>query len=143
MFKNKLLLLAATLSAAAFAEYVHDLDDEDHLNEISMSGIILSNQNKKAFMKVSSNQSTGYSWIVDYDDCRDILEITSGYVTYENDDFAGAGGEEVFTLTAVGFGECDFRIAYARVWEFKTFRDHENSNGYTIKVPITVISGEE
>ena len=46
MFKNKLLLLAATLSAAAFAEYVHDLDDEDHLNEISMSGIILSNQNK-------------------------------------------------------------------------------------------------
>ena len=143
MLKN--ILLATTFSTV-LADYVHDLDDEDHLADIKSTGINLSNVNKEAFLKVSSNQSTGYSWIVDYDDCEDILDITSGYVTYEDDDSSfptGAGGEEVFTLTAVGYGDCDFTIAYARVWEFKSFRDHKNSNGYTISVPINVITQEE
>ena len=49
----------------------------------------------------------------------------------------------MFTLTATGFGQCDFTIAYARVWEFTTFRNHKNSNGYTISVPINVLSQEE
>ena len=143
MLKNKLILLATTLSAV-LADFVHDLDDEDHLADIQSTGINLSNVNKEAFLKVSSNQSTGYSWIVDYDDCEDILDITSGYVTYENDgnSFSGAGGEEVFTLTAVGYGKCDFTIAYARVWEFTSFKNHKNSNGYTISVPINVITQE-
>lgn len=49
----------------------------------------------------------------------------------------------MFTLTATGFGQCDFTIAYARVWEFTTFRNHKNSNGYSISVPINVLSQEE
>ena len=65
-------------------------------------------------------------------------------MSYEDTDaFSGAGGEEVFTLTAVGFGNCDFTIAYARVWEFTTFRNHKSSNGYTISIPIVVLANDE
>ena len=42
MNATKLLLLASTLSTT-FADYVHDLDDEDHLSEIMSTGINLTN----------------------------------------------------------------------------------------------------
>jgi len=70
---------------ATLAEFVHDLDDEDHLAEIASTGINLTNHedNKEAHLKVSSNQSTGYSWIVDHEDCDGLVDITSGYVAYD------------------------------------------------------------
>ena len=53
---------------------------------------------------------TGYSWIVDFESCAGIAEITSGYVEYEGDGASEIGGlgEEVFTITASGLGDCDF-----------------------------------
>ena len=41
-------------------------------------------------------------------------------------------------MTADGNGECDFRIAYARPWEFVSFEDYERQNGTIIKVPLRV-----
>ena len=104
----------------------------------------MSPQNKEVFMKVTSNNgSTGYSWIVD-DDCDQIVDIESGYVYYEpdtNDSWDVGYGEEIFTLTAKKYGECTFKIAYARAWEWTNFADFEETNGYIIQVPIYVLSG--
>ena len=48
------------------AAYVHDLDDEEHLNEITASGLIFSLANRETFLKVTSNNgSTGYTWVID------------------------------------------------------------------------------
>ena len=54
MFKNKLFVLAASF-ATVLGDYVHDLDDESHLADIQSTGVNLSNVNKEAFFKVSSN----------------------------------------------------------------------------------------
>ena len=81
-------------------------------------------------MKVTSNNgSTGYTWIIDHKECDGVAEITSNYAYYppENDDGFDVGyGEEVFTVTAAGKGECTFRVAYARAWEFVSFEDYAN-----------------
>jgi hypothetical protein len=63
----------------------------------------------------SSNGTTGFSWLVDRANCRAVLDITNGFVFTASDDssFDAAFGEEIFTLTAIGEGECVFRIAYA------------------------------
>lgn len=80
-------------------------------------------------MKATSNNgSTGYTWIIDHKGCKDVVTIESGYVFYppENDDGFDTGyGEEIFTLSVEGYGECMFRIAYARAWEFSSFEDYE------------------
>ena len=86
------------------------------------------------FLKVTSNNgSTGYTWVIDQESCAGILDITSGYVYYPAVDSFDVGyGEEIFTITATGFGQCAFRIAYAQAWTFTTFEEHIEENGYMI-----------
>ena len=52
-------------------------------------------------------------------------------------------GEEIFTLTAKGFGTCLFRLAYARAWDFTTFEEFAEQNGYMISIPIRVLKEDE
>ena len=79
MYKASIFTLA-TLFSSTLAAYVHNLDDEDHLAEISASGVKLSKYMKEAHFKVASNGgSTGYSWIVDYESCEGIVDITTAY----------------------------------------------------------------
>ena len=110
MFKTRFVALAAFVGFA-FANYVHDLDDEQHLSTLKRQGLNLSEHINEAHLKVSSNGgSTGYSWIVDFDSCAGIAEITSGYVELADDgaNVIGGAGEEIFTITASGLGDCDF-----------------------------------
>ena len=82
MYKTAVFVLA-TLLSSTFASYVHNLDDEDHLQTITRSGVKISNYLKEAHFKVASNGgSTGYSWIVDYQSCDGIVDITTGYAQY-------------------------------------------------------------
>ena len=46
-------------------------------------------------------------------------------------------------MTADGNGECDFRIAYARAWEFVSFEDYENQSGTIITVPLRVTGQDD
>ena len=138
MFKARFVALA-TLVSFALAEYVHDLDDEEHLADLKNKGINLSENASEAHLKVSSNGgSTGYSWIVNFDSCADIAEITSGYVeSTGNANMIGGAGEEIFTVTASGVGNCNFQIAYAQSWAFTGFND--DSNTYIISIPVRVL----
>ena len=61
---------------------------------------------------------------------------------YDADDDSGFDvgyGEDIFTLTAKNYGECTFRMAYVRPWEFSTFEDYAKKNGYIISIPIRVL----
>ena len=86
MFKSIVLILNALLSTS-LASLIHDLDDERNVQKLSRDGLSLSGFVEEAHLKISSNNgSTGYSWIIDFDSCDGILEITSGFVTFANDD---------------------------------------------------------
>ena len=61
-----LYYLFIMLLSLASAEYVHDLDDEAHLADISSTGLKFDEQNPEIYLKVTSNNgSTGYTWIID------------------------------------------------------------------------------
>ncbi len=99
-----LLTLIATIVQG---DYVHDLDDQDHRDMISESGLNLSQYNREVYLKVTSNNgSTGYSWIIDHAACEGVATIESRYVYYEpeSDDGWDVGyGEEIFTVTGEKF----------------------------------------
>ena len=66
MLKSQYLQLAV-LFGLTQAEYVHNLDDEAHLADISSTGLTLSENNAETYLKITSNNgSTGYSWIIDH-----------------------------------------------------------------------------
>ena len=86
MFRSIVLILNALLSTG-LASLVHNLDDERNVQQLSRDGLNLSGFVDEAHLKISSNNgSTGYSWIIDFDSCDGIVEITSGYVVFDNDD---------------------------------------------------------
>ena len=71
----------ANLLSLISAEEVHDLDSRNHLNDLTASGIELTNDDPVAHLKISSNDgSTGYSWIIDFEACDGIIDINSAYV---------------------------------------------------------------
>ena len=48
------------------------------------------------------------------------------------------GGHEIFSLVGQKSGVCMFRIAYAREWEFKDFKDYSRKNGDLIELKVMV-----
>ncbi len=65
--KISLYSLFTTLLGLASADYVHDLDNESHLADISSTGLTFNEQEPTIYMKVTSNNgSTGYTWIIDH-----------------------------------------------------------------------------
>ena len=111
---SEALILSSALSAA-----VYDLDNNDELERLEAEGLQFARYGEEENLKIaSSNGTTGFSWLVDRGDCRNILDITNGFVFSPSSggsdiDFDSSFGEEIFTLTAIGEGRCTFRIAYA------------------------------
>jgi inhibitor of cysteine peptidase len=61
-----------------------------------------------------SNPSTGYGWVVDFEE--DFIELASQTFTPSSEE-VGAGGVEVFTFDAVAEGETQITFSYLRPWE--------------------------
>ena len=74
MLKISISIIALIGSTQAI--FVHDLDDEEHLRQISATGLIFSLTNREAYLKVGSNNgSTGYTWVIDHEGCDGIIDI--------------------------------------------------------------------
>ena len=93
-----------------------DLDDQDVLGKLSTSGLRLTRGQTSTFEK-RENASTGYTWIRDESECEGI--VTFEETTISPEECCGYPDTRVYTVTAVGQGECTFRIAEARPWEFE------------------------
>ena len=101
-----------------------NLNDEQTLAEVESNGVALAAHGGKAFFAVRENPSTGYRWLVDDSACNEsIVKVTSDYDQPEEiyqggRRLAGAPGTRYFTFVGQSVGECTFRMAYARSWEF-------------------------
>ena len=80
----------------------------------------------------------------DRDNCQGIIDITSGFVSDQSSEVSESGlAQELFTLSAVGEGQCTFRMAYANVADRNfSFEEYAKGGGLLIKIPITVGSEE-
>ena len=118
------LLTKALLFGFAVGAGVYDLDNIDELETLENEGLQFAGAGDVNNLKVaSSNGSTGYSWLLDRENCDGIIDITNGYVfNPPTDGSSDIGfGEEIFTLTATGPGQCTFQIAYAEPSKFTSF----------------------
>ena len=151
MLPISLIALGALLSLAkaqGFGAYVHDLDDESTVTRLTYTGLNLSPYSREAYLSATSDSGAsaqGYVWVVDYDDCDRVLDITSSTAYYPSTDpeVDNSYSEETFTLTARTFGSCDFTIAYAIPWQFSDFDKFAKEGGRVITIPIRVVESEQ
>ncbi len=69
-------------------------------------------------IKLDSNPSTGYSWVVELDKEGVIKESGSHYADRPHiGNLAGAGGTETFYFDAVSDGKVNITLTYGRHWE--------------------------
>ena len=112
-FSSLALLFVTALSAG-----INDLDNSKVLRDLESNGLYFEGRGSTEHLSVdSASDETSFAWLVDRNDCRGIIDITSGVILVGNDssdDFASSDKfEEHFTLSAVGEGKCTFRMAYA------------------------------
>jgi predicted secreted protein len=79
--------------------------------------IVMTEEGREFTIRLTSNRTTGFQWRVGgmLDD-RIVKLVKSDYLSYDTG-LAGSGGEEVWTFTAVGKGETQITMEYARPWE--------------------------
>ena len=105
------------------SQTVHDLDNDVVLKAFTDNGLSLARNEVKHF-SVSENLTTGYEWILEKDggECGDILSVHDSYdAPYFGEDdleLVGVSGTKYFSLHGVRNGQCTWRAAYARSWEF-------------------------
>ena len=98
------------------------------------------------FFSIEENPTTGYSWIIDYSACKDILEIDEDFdAPPEIEDLVGAPGTKQMEFNGQGVGTCTFQMAYAYSWEFDWNNSEADRNDYiderniqVVRIPVTV-----
>jgi len=85
-------------------------------------------------IKLESNPTTGYGWVLDGKTNTSIITIVdSEYAQSEEDEeLVGAGGHEFFTFKALASGDTDIILNYERSWE------EEEEPLETFKISISV-----
>ena len=128
----------------------YNLDDEVMRERLQTLGILV-HLNKDAMFYAEENGSTGFTWMIDEAACDDeifsfsttlsnsLSSTSSQDATVARTRMVGAPSRRYFTLTANGTGSCQFRLFYARPWEF-SFED-EAGSAYIkkIEIPVTAI----
>jgi inhibitor of cysteine peptidase len=120
-----LALATATLDAA-FGDKTVTLTDKD----IKDAKVELA-KGDKLVVKVASNKTTGFSWVVASKE-NDMLKWGKSEYQAPEKGKPGAGGTEIFTFTAEKAGEVEIEMHYKRSFE----KDKEPAKTYKFKVTI-------
>jgi len=86
-------------------------------------------------IKLESNPTTGYSWILDGETDTSVVSLfDSKFVqTEKEEELVGAGGYEIFTFKAENNGQTEIILTYKRSWE-----EEELKEEFLFKINITV-----
>lgn len=114
------------------------------MQDVKDNGVVLSADRRQAVYKIHENASTGYAWNFDKKECsEDLVQIESEYKMAEQPEglepLDGVPGTRYLTFMATGDkkGTCEFRMAYARPWEFN-WTDQIYNNMLMIEFDIIV-----
>ena len=112
------------------------------LKAFTEQGLRLEGNNVQHF-SVSENVTTGYEWILEErgGECRNILSVRESYdAPYFGEgelELVGVAGTKYFSLNGLKNGQCTWRAAYARSWEFD-WQDRVGNAGRMIQIRVTV-----
>ena len=126
----------------------HNLDIDAELEKVQRDGIEMEAgvNGLPHFFSIEENLTTGFMWIIDYEACKDVLDIDEDFdAPVEIEDLVGAPGTKQMEFNGQGVGTCTFQMAYAKSWEFQW--DHseaqrndyiDNNNIQVVRIPVTV-----
>ena len=120
-----------------------DLENEEQLATVMKDGIDVGVDGGRAFFKIDENPSTGYEWIIDPNGCtEEHVKVDQSFdppAQFEGEEqLAGAPGTACFSFTGKNKGECTFRMAYARNWEFD-WGENIGESDQIIEIPVSVV----
>lgn len=88
-------------------------------------------------LRLRSNPSTGFSWTLNPPDKQILESNESEFESDPHKEFeAGYGGNEAWTFQAVGTGEAEISLVYARPWE----KDVPSAKTFRVKVVVDAAS---
>ena len=89
----------------------------------------------KINIKLESNPTTGYTWILSENTDENIISMTNSEFiqTEKEEELVGSGGYEIFTFQAEKNGQTEIILTYKRSWE-----EEESEEESLFKMNITV-----
>ncbi len=89
----------------------------------------------KINIKLESNPTTGYAWVLSENTDETIISMTnSEFIQTEKEEkLVGSGGYEIFTFQAKKNGQTEIILTYKRSWEEKELKEES-----LFKINITV-----
>merc|ERR1719510_1095241 len=86
----------------------HNLDDPTELDKVETEGVTMEAENGAPhFFAIEENLSTGYSWIIDYEECDSVLIVDEDYDAPEEiEDLVGAPGKKQLKISGKSAGTC-------------------------------------
>ena len=117
--------------------YTFDLDVMSVLDDFITNGATIS-EGATIWIEFSENPTTGYEWIIDESSCADVIWYERSYEQDETEeDMMGVGGTTTIMFQGWAEGNCTFRAANARSWEFDGFDSIDNSMD-VVEIPVIV-----
>ena len=91
----------------------------DNIENIQNGNIVEINNGEKFIIELESNPTTGYSWVVEFDE-NNLEFVTKNFVQQKqngDEPIVGAGGTEKFQFKSLKTGETKINFYYLREWE--------------------------
>ncbi len=115
-FALVVLILLGGLQAVAAPTSSPPGPSEITLSESNNGGQIELDKNKMVVLRLESNPSTGYSWLVEEMDSNVLRQVGDFEIEYQSH-LLGAPGTQVLRFVGAGKGLTSLKLAYRRPWE--------------------------
>jgi len=81
------------------------------------TGYVVKNFDDQIIIELDSNPTTGYVWVVNFDDEYLSLASDTYFPDSTEEDIVGTGGKQIFTFNPVKVGMTELIFDYMREWE--------------------------
>lgn len=105
------ILLVASMTLPVWAETEMRAECVDHQKSVRAA------MGDTFAICLKSNPSTGYKWRISGHGHESVVKLLATRYDGPKSGPPGAGGQEVFTFTAVGLGKASIPLEYVRSWE--------------------------
>ena len=112
-FFSAVLVTILLITLLCSCKYTRELTFNDKESSIELK------KGDKIEIKLESNPSTGYAWILSEETDETIVSLTSSEFiqTEKEEELVGAGGYEILIFQAVKGGQTEIILLYQRSWE--------------------------
>ncbi len=110
-FFSAVLVTILLITLLCSCKYTRELTFNDKGSSIELK------KGDKIEIKLESNPSTGYAWILSEETDETIVSLASSEFIQTEKELVGAGGYEILMFQAIKSGQTEIILIYQRSWE--------------------------